>query len=115
MEAGGFAGRTGRKGCPMLVLTRRSGESIVIDGDIRIRVLRSTGSRVRIGIEAPPDVRIVREKADETPAVDALPPRRPHVLRDGVARNVAASQKAGRESVPPPRQPAAADRHTALE
>jgi carbon storage regulator len=100
----------------MLVLTRRSGESIVIGGEIRIRVLRASGSRVRLGIEAPADVRIVREKAEEADRpLDALPPRRPHVLRDGVTRNVAASQRAGREAVPAPRQPAAADRHTTLE
>lgn len=51
----------------MLVLTRRSGESIAIGDDIRIRVLRTNGSRVRIGIEAPSDVRIVREQREDLP------------------------------------------------
>ncbi len=52
----------------MLVLTRRSGESILIGSDVRVRVLRASGSRVRLGIEAPDDVRIVREKASEQDA-----------------------------------------------
>lgn len=104
----------------MLVLTRRSGESILIGGDVRIRILRAGGSRVRIGIEAPSDVRIVREKGEDAPPlagspIDALQVPRPHLLRDGVTRNVAATARTGRESVPAPRQPASADRHTALE
>ena len=99
----------------MLVLTRRSGESIIIGGEIRIRVLRASGSRVRLGIEAPADVRIIREKADEADRPLEAPPRRPHMLRDGVARNVAPTPRTGREAVPAPRQPAAADRHTTLE
>lgn len=100
----------------MLVLTRRSGESIVIGGEIRIRVLRASGSRVRLGIEAPADVRIIREKAEkavEEAAAD--PPVRRQVARDGVSRNVAAVSREVRETVPSPRQPAGADRHTALE
>src|SRR5688572_9570545 len=98
----------------MLVLTRRSGESIVIDGDIRVRVLRASGSRVRLGIEAPADVRIVREKADEVPAIEAAPARKPRVDREAVTRNVAPARPV-REAAPAPRQPASADRHTVLE
>lgn len=98
----------------MLVLTRRSGEAIVIDGSIRIQVLRTNGSRVRLGIEAPPEVRIIREKGEKAPAVDPMPARR-GVLRDGVSRNVAAVGREVRETVPPARQPGGVDRHTALE
>jgi carbon storage regulator len=46
----------------MLVLTRKPGESIIIDGGIRITVTQVRGENVRIGIEAPPDVRIHREE-----------------------------------------------------
>ena len=107
----------------MLVLTRRSGESILIGGEIRVRVLRTSGSRVRIGIEAPSDVRIVREKAEEGEGTaegfeelsfEALPARRPRA-RDAVTRNTSAEPRAGRETVPAPRQPAEVDRHMALE
>lgn len=46
----------------MLVLTRSRGEGIVIDGVIRIQVMQSKGSRVRIGIEAPDSMQILREE-----------------------------------------------------
>lgn len=45
----------------MLVLSRKPGEDIVIpELNIRIRVLESRSSRVRIGVEAPEDIRIER-------------------------------------------------------
>jgi len=44
----------------MLVLTRRVGEEIVIDGDIRITLVDISGDRVRIGIAAPPSIRVDR-------------------------------------------------------
>ncbi len=46
----------------MLVLRRKVGESIVLDGVINISVLAVEGERVKIGISAPPDVTIVREE-----------------------------------------------------
>lgn len=44
----------------MLILGRRVGESIVIEGGIRIVVLASDRRGVRLGIEAPEQVSIVR-------------------------------------------------------
>lgn len=44
----------------MLVLTRKLQEKITIGGNITITVLRVKGTQVRIGIEAPRDVRVVR-------------------------------------------------------
>ena len=44
----------------MLVLTRKIGESIVIDGGITITVNRIAGNRVTLGIEAPADRRVLR-------------------------------------------------------
>jgi carbon storage regulator len=46
----------------MLVLRRKVGESIILDGVISISVLAVEGERVKIGINAPPDVSIVREE-----------------------------------------------------
>lgn len=46
----------------MLILGRRPGDAIVIDGGIRIVVLTCDRRGVRIGIEAPPSVSIVREE-----------------------------------------------------
>ncbi len=44
----------------MLVLSRKLGEKITIDGDIELEVLEITGNRIRLGISAPQDYRIVR-------------------------------------------------------
>ena len=47
---------------PMLVLTRKLGESIAIDDHIKIRVVQIKGKQVRLGIEAPKDTKIHREE-----------------------------------------------------
>jgi len=44
----------------MLVLSRKALQSVVIGEDIRITVVRVEGNQVRIGIEAPQNVRILR-------------------------------------------------------
>ncbi len=49
----------------MLVLTRRPGEEIVIDGNIRVTVVSVKGDRIRIGIEAPPSVVVDRQEIHE--------------------------------------------------
>jgi carbon storage regulator len=60
--------RTGRaeeathKEVPMLVLSRKQGESIVIDGGIRITVVGVKGKAVRLAIEAPRSTRVDREE-----------------------------------------------------
>ena len=46
----------------MLILSRRPGDAILIDGGIRIVVLASGQRCVRLGIEAPAQVGIVREE-----------------------------------------------------
>lgn len=50
----------------MLVLTRKEGQTIVIGGGIEVRIAEVQGSRVRIAINAPKEVSIMRgELADE--------------------------------------------------
>ena len=44
----------------MLVLTRKPGEKIHIDGDIIVTVLEINGNKIRLGIDAPDDVTILR-------------------------------------------------------
>jgi carbon storage regulator len=44
----------------MLILGRREGDSILIDGGIRIVIVSCDRGGVRIGIEAPSDVKILR-------------------------------------------------------
>jgi carbon storage regulator len=49
----------------MLVLSRKSGERIRIGGDIVISIERIGTETVKIGIDAPQDVRILREELIE--------------------------------------------------
>ena len=49
----------------MLVLTRKIGQEIVIDGDIRIKVVAIESGRVRIGIVAPEEVIVDRQEIHE--------------------------------------------------
>ena len=44
----------------MLVLTRKAGETITIDGDIVIQVVQVRGKQVRIGISAPKSKKVQR-------------------------------------------------------
>ena len=46
----------------MLVLSRKEGERIVIGDNITLVVTKVSGNRVTIGIEAPKDVKVVREE-----------------------------------------------------
>ena len=46
----------------MLVLTRKIGEEIVIDDNIRVRILAVNGNQVRLGITATDDVSIWRSE-----------------------------------------------------
>jgi carbon storage regulator len=61
----------------MLVLTRRIGEEIIIDDHIRITITAVKGDKVRVGISAPPDVRVDRaevhaRRQEFAPAPDAV-------------------------------------------
>jgi carbon storage regulator len=44
----------------MLVLSRRPGEEIIINGNIRVTVVSVKGDRVRIGVDAPASVPVDR-------------------------------------------------------
>jgi len=46
----------------MLVLSRKAGEGITLDQDVTIDILSIEGDRVRIGIQAPKDMRIFRKE-----------------------------------------------------
>ena len=64
----------------MLALTRKKGESIVINNNIEISVLEIRGDQIKIGISAPKDVPIYRnevylqiqEETKESMNVDGL-------------------------------------------
>ena len=46
----------------MLILTRRVGETIIIDDDIEVTVLAVKGNQVRLGIKAPDHIAVHREE-----------------------------------------------------
>jgi carbon storage regulator len=49
----------------MLILTRRVGESIIINEDIVVTVLGIKGSQVRLGVDAPKEVSVHREEIQQ--------------------------------------------------
>jgi carbon storage regulator len=46
----------------MLILSRKPGESIVIDGRIVVKIVRLDGDMVKLGIDAPMDVPVHRQE-----------------------------------------------------
>lgn len=54
----------------MLILGRREGDSILIEGGIRIVVVSCDRGGVRLGIEAPSDVKILRGEIAEKVALE---------------------------------------------
>jgi len=46
----------------VLILTRRVGESVMINEDVTVTVLGIRGNQIRIGVSAPKDVTIHREE-----------------------------------------------------
>ena len=53
----------------MLVLGRKTGETITIGDNIKVSVIKLEGGRVRLGIDAPEDVRILRAELEKILAV----------------------------------------------
>ena len=49
----------------MLILTRRVGEALMVGDDTKIVVLGGKGSQIRLGINAPKDVKVHREEIYE--------------------------------------------------
>ncbi len=46
----------------MLILSRKTNESIVIDGRITVKIVRVEGDVVKLGVEAPTDVPVHRQE-----------------------------------------------------
>ena len=75
----------------MLVLTRKSNQSIMIGDDIEVSVLSIMGEKVRIGIQAPREIPVFRkevyleiqeERADAQPAATTSTDARAEVDRE---------------------------------
>ena len=58
------------EGVTMLILTRRVGEALMVGDDTKIVVLGVKGSQIRLGINAPKDVKVHREEIYEKINVD---------------------------------------------
>lgn len=52
----------------MLVLTRKIGESLRIGPDITVMVTRISGDHVKLGVEAPRELKILRAELENCPA-----------------------------------------------
>lgn len=57
----------------MLVLTRKAQERILIGDNIKVTILRVKGNAVRVGIDAPSDVRVVRGELGAKPSPIVVP------------------------------------------
>jgi carbon storage regulator len=68
----------------MLVLTRKSNQSIMIGDDIEITVLSVTGEKVRIGIRAPRDVPVFRDEVYVDIQRERAAPKAPQNVRADV-------------------------------
>jgi len=49
----------------MLVLTRRVGETLIINDNIKVTVLATSGNQVRIGIDAPKEIPVHRQEVHD--------------------------------------------------
>jgi carbon storage regulator len=56
----------------MLVLSRKVGEKLVIDGNITVEVLKIQGNRISLGIVAPSNVKILRGELSEQQATEQI-------------------------------------------
>ena len=56
----------------MLILTRKIGESLLIGDRTRITILEIRGKQVRLGVEAPPEVVVLREEISQRLAQENL-------------------------------------------
>ena len=52
----------------MLVLSRKVGDKLVIDGNITVEVVKIQGNRISLGIVAPSNVKILRGELTQSPA-----------------------------------------------
>jgi carbon storage regulator len=91
----------------MLILSRKAGDAIVIDGGIRIVVVQCDRGGVRIGIEAPPETTILRaELVDEVAAQNQRASVRANVAPTLMAKGSALAPRSSSASAAPPRDDA---------
>jgi carbon storage regulator len=68
----------------MLILSRKTNEQIRIGDQITVTIVRVRGQAVRVGIEAPREMRVLRTELDLRPIPSETPkPQRPSRRREG--------------------------------
>jgi carbon storage regulator len=94
----------------VLVLTRKPGEQIIIADNIRLTVIGVGPGRVKIGIEAPPSVKVDRQEVHEKKLLEAAPASdvpQPHVvevtpaLHNRIAAKLASAERPITRRFPP--------------
>ena len=50
----------------MLILSRKPGETLLINNEIEVKIIEINGDKVKIGIQAPKDVKILRQELAQT-------------------------------------------------
>lgn len=87
----------------MLVLSRKKNETIIIDGRIKVEVLKIKGNTIRLGISAPADVKVLRGElqpfeieveCDEDEAVQLIAEEKPNYLKQATTFPSSASDTA---------------------
>lgn len=69
----------------MLILTRKKNETIHIGEGIAVTVIRVSGNKVRLGVSAPRDLRVMRIELDAAPTKRSTPES---VCHDNAMRTV---------------------------
>lgn len=54
----------------MLVISRKAGESFLIGDNIEITIFETSGDKVKLGISAPKDIRVIRKELRETESIN---------------------------------------------
>jgi len=67
----------------MLVLSRKVGEKLVIDGNITVEVVRIQGNRITLGVVAPPEIKVLRGELNPKQSEAKADPTKP-AAQDGL-------------------------------
>ena len=50
----------------MLIIRCKEGETVLVDGDIELKILSAGPGRIKLGVTAPPEVRVLRKDIEVT-------------------------------------------------
>lgn len=67
----------------MLILSRKIGESLIIDGKIEVKIVDISGDKIKLGVEAPKEVSVFRNELCKTVEENkqAVSPVKPSALK----------------------------------